>query len=103
MDIAGAQAHFGALGRLSRIDVRLAPGAQREAVLRELALPPGVRAAAPEEAAQRLSNVSRAYRVNLTRAGAGGAVHRRVPRVLGALAVGARSASRSSRCSACSA
>ncbi len=66
MDIAGAQARFGWLGKLSRIDVRLAPGAQRDTVLRELALPPGVRAAAPEEAAQRLSNVSRAYRVNLT-------------------------------------
>jgi len=66
MDIAGAQSHFGALGRVTRIDVRLAPGADRETVLRELALPPGVRAAAPDEAAQRVSNVSRAYRVNLT-------------------------------------
>ena len=66
MDIAGAQSHFGLVGKLSRIDVRLAPGAQRDAVLRDLALPAGVRAAAPEEAAERLSNVSRAYRVNLT-------------------------------------
>jgi len=66
MDIAGAQAQFGTLGKLSRIDVRLAPGAQRDAVLGELALPPGVRAAAPDEASQRLANVSRAYRVNLT-------------------------------------
>ena len=66
MDIAGAQATFGWLGRLSRIDVRLAPGAERASVLRELALPAGVRAAAPDEAAQRISNVSRAYRVNLT-------------------------------------
>ena len=66
MDIAGAQARFGGLGRLSRIDVRLRPGAERAAVLRELALPAGVRAAAPDEAAQRVSNVSRAYRVNLT-------------------------------------
>ena len=66
MDIAGAQAHFGALGRLTRIDVRLAPGADRAAVVRELALPADVRVAAPDEAAQRVSNVSRAYRVNLT-------------------------------------
>jgi putative ABC transport system permease protein len=66
MDIAGAQATFGALGRLSRIDVRLAPGADRATVLRELALPAGLRAAAPDEAAQRVSNLSRAYRVNLT-------------------------------------
>ncbi len=66
MDIAGAQASFGWLGRLSRIDVRLAPGADRESVIRELALPAGLRTAAPDEAAQRVSNVSRAYRVNLT-------------------------------------
>ena len=66
MDIAGLQTTFGWLGRLSRIDVRLRPGADRAQVLRELALPVGVRAAAPDEAAQRVSNVSRAYRVNLT-------------------------------------
>ena len=66
MDIAGAQAAFGWLSRLSRIDVRLRAGADRATVLRELALPPGIRAAAPDEAVQRISNVSRAYRVNLT-------------------------------------
>ncbi len=66
MDIAGAQEQFAWLGRLSRIDVRLRPGADRAAVLRELALPAGLRAASPDEAAQRVSNVSRAYRVNLT-------------------------------------
>ena len=66
MDIAGAQAAFGALGRISRIDVRLAAGAARDAVWRDLALPPGLRAAAPDESALRVSNLSRAYRVNLT-------------------------------------
>ncbi len=66
MDIAGAQASFGRLGRLSRIDLRLAAGADPAALLRDLALPGGVRAATPDEATQRLSNVSRAYRVNLT-------------------------------------
>ena len=66
MDIAGVQARWGWLGRLSRVDIRLAPGADRERVLRELALPPGVRAATPDESAQRVSNISRAYRVNLT-------------------------------------
>jgi putative ABC transport system permease protein len=66
IDIAGAQARFDWLGRLSRIDVRLRAGADREAVLRELDLPAGVRAAAPDEAALRVSNLSRAYRVNLT-------------------------------------
>ena len=66
MDIAGAQAAFGWIGRVSRIDVRLRAGADRAMVLRELVLPAGIRAAAPDEAAQRVSNVSRAYRVNLT-------------------------------------
>jgi putative ABC transport system permease protein len=66
IDIAGAQSSFGWLGRLSRIDVRLRPGADRAAVLRELALPEGVRAASPDETALRASNLSRAYRVNLT-------------------------------------
>ena len=66
MDIAGVQAAFGRIGRLTRIDVRLVPGADRAALLRDLQLPAGVRAAAPDEAEQRISNLSRAYRVNLT-------------------------------------
>ena len=66
MDIAGAQAAFNALGQISRIDVRLAVGASRDAVLRELALPSTLRAASPDESALRVSNLSRAYRVNLT-------------------------------------
>ncbi len=66
IDIAGAQAGFGRLGRLTRIDLRLAPGADRQALFAALALPEGVRAAAPAEAEARVSNLSRAYRVNLT-------------------------------------
>ena len=66
MDLAGAQLAFDRLGRLSRIDLRFAAGADPQRVLRELALPADVRAATPAESAQRLSNVSRAYRVNLT-------------------------------------
>ena len=66
MDIAGAQAHFGASGRLSRIDIRLVPGTDRGALLARLALPAGVGAAAADDAEQRVSNLSRAYRVNLT-------------------------------------
>ena len=62
MDIAGAQAAFGRLGQLTRIDLRLAPGADRERVLHELALPAAVRATTPADAEQRLSNVSRAPR-----------------------------------------
>ena len=46
--------------------LRLQPGADRDAVLKSLALPDGVRVALPDEAAQRVSNLSRAYRVNLT-------------------------------------
>lgn len=66
MDIAGAQSQFGRLGRLSRIDLQLASGALPETVRRALALPAGVQAIAPQDASQRISNVSRAYRVNLT-------------------------------------
>ena len=66
IDLAGAQSHFGWLGRLSRIDIRLAEGADRRQLIAALALPPGVRAASPNEATARISNVSRAYRVNLT-------------------------------------
>ena len=66
MDIAAVQTTFGWLGRLGRIDVQLRPGADRVQLLKDLALPIGVRAAAPDEAVQRVSNVSRAYRVNLT-------------------------------------
>ncbi len=66
VDIAGAQVALGSAGKLSRIDVRLVPGADRAAALAALRLPPGVRAAAPGEASDRISNVSRAYRVNLT-------------------------------------
>lgn len=66
MDLAGAQARFGFAGRLSRIDLRLAAGADRAALIARLALPAGVEASAPDDAEQRVSNLSRAYRVNLT-------------------------------------
>jgi putative ABC transport system permease protein len=70
MDIAGAQVEFGMLGKLSRIDVRLQPGADRDAVIASLNLQDfaaqGVRASSPDEAAERVSNMSRAYRINLT-------------------------------------
>ena len=66
MDIAGAQTHFDRLGALSRIDVRLAPGARQEAVMALLAAGPDVRAAAPDEAAQRMARLSQSYRVNLS-------------------------------------
>jgi len=66
MDLAGAQAHFGLLGRLSRIDLRLQPGTERSALLAQLALPVAITATAPGDAQERVSALSRAYRVNLT-------------------------------------
>jgi putative ABC transport system permease protein len=62
LDIAGAQHHFGFAQRLSRIDLRLAAGADVAA----LQAPPGWRVSRADDAEQRVSNVSRAYRVNLT-------------------------------------
>lgn len=66
MDVAAAQALLGRPGQLSRIDLRLAPGTAADAVLAGLALPPTVLAQRPEQAGERASNLSRAYRVNLT-------------------------------------
>ena len=66
IDIAGVQAAFGRSGRLTRIDVRLVPGADRATVLRRLALPAGVRVARAAEASDRVDAMSRAYRVNLS-------------------------------------
>ena len=66
LDIAGAQAHFGLAGRLTRIDLQLQPGAEARRVLEALTLPPGVQPAVADDAEQRLSTLSRAYRVNLT-------------------------------------
>ncbi|HSN32495.1 MAG TPA: ABC transporter permease, partial [Ideonella sp.] len=66
IDLAGVQQRFGWLGRLSRIDLRLAPGADRAALVAALALPADVRAAPPGESAARMVDLSRAYRANLT-------------------------------------
>ena len=66
MDIAAAQDLFGRQGQLSRIDVRLKTGGDMRGFIDSLRLPPGVTASAPGDAAERVSNLSRAYRVNLT-------------------------------------
>jgi putative ABC transport system permease protein len=66
MDIGAAQDFFSRQGQLSRIDMRLRAGADRAAFVRSLQLPAGVVAAEPADAAQRVGNLSRAYRVNLT-------------------------------------
>ena len=70
MDIAVAQDFFGKAGVLSRIDIRLQPGADRDALVRRLQAGPDWRAglslSKPGDVAARLGNLSRAYRVNLT-------------------------------------
>lgn len=66
MDIAGAQALLGSVGRLQRIDLRLKNGVSPPDWQRRAALPPGLRAAAPGDAQSRIVQLSRAYRVNLT-------------------------------------
>ncbi len=66
MDLAAAQDLFGRQGELSRIELRLKPGATRSALLAAMALPPTVTSAEPGDDAQRVSNLSRSYRVNLT-------------------------------------
>ncbi len=70
MDIGAAQELFGRQGQLSRIDIRLHTGVDRAAFVRALqsapGWPPDVTVAEPGDAATRVSNLSRAYRVNLT-------------------------------------
>ncbi len=70
MDIGAAQDLFGQQGMLSRIDVKLKPGTDRNAFASALQATPGwpvaVTAGQPGDAAARIGNLSRAYRVNLT-------------------------------------
>ncbi len=63
IDIAAAQLAFGRLGELDRVDLRLTPGADAQAL--RASLPPHLSAEAPLDAAGRLSELTRAYRVNL--------------------------------------
>ena len=70
MDIGAAQDLWGQGGRLTRIDLQLQPGADRTAFAQTLPSLPGWPAnavlAEPGDAVQRIGNLSRAYRVNLT-------------------------------------
>jgi putative ABC transport system permease protein len=66
MDIAAAQDAFHRTGELTRIDVRLAPGVSAQDWIPSVRLPAGVRAATPADAGERVDQLSRAYRVNLT-------------------------------------
>jgi putative ABC transport system permease protein len=67
MDIASAQWTFNAVGRLNRIDLRLAPGTDVDSFRRSLGttLPAGVLAIAPQVERDRAVTVTKAYRVNL--------------------------------------
>jgi putative ABC transport system permease protein len=67
MDIASAQWTFDKIGRLNRIDLRLAAGTPVDAYRTKLegSLPAGVLAVAPQIERDRAVTVTRAYRVNL--------------------------------------
>ena len=65
MDLGFAQWRLGGLGRLTRIDLRLADGVSLASLRARLDLPPGVNLSGPDATGARLANLSRAYRVNL--------------------------------------
>ena len=67
VDIATAQWRFERLGQLNRVDLRLARGADRDAMLKTIQglLPPGAYVAPVETLEQASAYPSRAYRVNL--------------------------------------
>ncbi len=70
MDIGAAQEFFAKQGQLTRIDLRLQPGVNAQAFSERLLRTPGwpgnITLAQPGDAQARISNLSRAYRVNLT-------------------------------------
>ena len=70
MDLGAAQDLFNQGGKLSRIDIKLKAGTDRDAFISSLSAtagwPADVVAVAPGDSAARISNLSRAYRVNLT-------------------------------------
>ena len=70
MDVAAAQSVFGLTGQLSRIDLRLVPGVDRARFIADLQSakdwPAGAVLAEPGQSMERIDNLSRAYRVNLT-------------------------------------
>lgn len=70
MDIGAAQELFGKQGQLSRIDLRLRSGTDRAAFVRALQSAPdwsaNVTLTEPGDALKQVSNMSRAYRVNLS-------------------------------------
>lgn len=67
VDIAAAQDAFGRDGRLSRVDVRVVPGASVDEARSAIAarLPPGVIVERPADGVDLAERMTRAYRVNL--------------------------------------
>jgi putative ABC transport system permease protein len=67
MDIAGAQANFDRLGRITRVDLRLKPGVDVDAFRDRLqgGLPAGLAVQRPEAGVKASESLSRSYRVNL--------------------------------------
>ena len=67
MDIAAAQATFGRIGSISRLDIRTRPGADVDALQARVQaeLPPGLVVERPQSDLQRNASLSRSYRVNL--------------------------------------
>lgn len=68
LDIAVAQWRLEKLGKLTRIDIRLAPGADTDAVSKAIKrlLPADVKLTTPTDEAQQSLQLSRAFRVNIT-------------------------------------
>jgi len=70
MDLGAAQELFGKQGQLSRIDLRLHAGVDRDAFAKTLPTlpdwPANVSVAVPGDTQSQIDNLSRAYRVNLT-------------------------------------
>src|SRR5690606_19187022 len=66
MDIAAAQWHFDRLGQLSHMDLKLAPGINREQFRQQLSasLPPQLLVTETADQEARIANMSSAYRVN---------------------------------------
>ena len=67
MDIAGAQASFDRLGKITRVDLRLRPGVDIDALRERLQarLPTGLAVQRPEAGVAASESLSRSYRVNL--------------------------------------
>lgn len=68
MDLGAMQWRLGWLGRLSRLDLRFPDGSDLSRIRArwEARLPPDAAWTAPDASRQRMSNLSRAYRVNLS-------------------------------------